>query len=440
MPQSHRRADGILRSFVITTSLGLGVFASSAFAAELSIKGNLTETLEGSDNYFLSNSPLGPTGKSFTAGTLDFLARTPTTSYLLDTYYSYYKYFGPGADSQSLTWGTPAHANFSVNHVEQLTTYNAAASWTRSDTAVTNLAETGVASGRGSINTYTASGGLTHDLSRIDSLTWNALAKTVSYTDDNGTPYKDVTTTAAWRRSLSSTTTLNSFVSFDWFAADNVQESQRLFWKAMTGINSRLSPRLTLNVNVGWAFVNAYNNGLPQSSAVGNGSFVPLVGSANSVVADAFLTYRLLKTTRISLTAAQAISPLSTGQLQKTQSVGLVLSHDINRLSTLSFAARFVHTPAASGNTAFGGQSDSDFFSASVNYSYRLTREWHTNLSYTYRERNDSTGVARSSTVLFALSRDFTLLGHPGAINEAQRERARARAQQSVGYVFPNFR
>ena len=152
------------------------------------------------------------------------------------------------------------------------------------------------------------------------------------------------------------------------------------------------------------------------------------------------LTYQLLKTTRLSLTAAQAVVPLTTGQLQKSDAIGLTLTHDINSLSNLAFSTQFSFIPATSGNSVFGGQSgESEFFSASINYSYRLTREWRTNLSYTYRQRNDETGIARSSTVLFALSRDFTLLGNPTAINQAERERARERAQESVGYVFPNL-
>ena len=161
-----------MRILVILTSLGTSILASSAFAADVSVKGSASQRLEGSDNYFLVNSPAGPTIKSLTAGTLDILARTPTTNFLLDTNYSYYKYFGPGAVDSSPTFGTPASATFSVDHTEQLTKYNAAVSWARFDTAQTNLAQTGFAAGSGSIETVAANGGISHDLSRTDSLTW----------------------------------------------------------------------------------------------------------------------------------------------------------------------------------------------------------------------------------------------------------------------------
>ena len=91
-----------MRILVVMTSVGAGILASSAFAADVSIKGGATEALEASNNYFLINTPSGPTIKSLTAGTLDILARTPTTNFLLDTNYSYYKYFGPGAADTSL--------------------------------------------------------------------------------------------------------------------------------------------------------------------------------------------------------------------------------------------------------------------------------------------------------------------------------------------------
>ena len=86
-----------MKTSVFTATLCVGALATSAFAAEFSVKGNVNQTVEGSDNYFLNANPTGSTVKSLTNGTLDFLALTPTTRYLLDTNFSYFKYFGPGA-------------------------------------------------------------------------------------------------------------------------------------------------------------------------------------------------------------------------------------------------------------------------------------------------------------------------------------------------------
>jgi hypothetical protein len=444
-----------VKKTVILTSLAVGVFASNSFAAEIAIKGNITEVVSGSDNYFLTQSPKGPTGETLTAGTLDFLAQTPTTNIFLNSYYSYYKYFGPGASDTSLIWGTPAHANLNIDHTEELTKYNVGASWTRSDATQTSLAQTGVASGRGSIDTYAANAGITQDLSRVDLLSWTAVATKTTFTNPTSFPFVDVSTTAAWKHSVSSTTTLNNFVSFDWFSEDNPQKSQRLFWKLMTGISSQLSPRLNFIGNVGIGFVNSYQTAstqpiiplistsafVPIIPLISTSTFVPQTGAGNSILADIALTYQLLKTTTLSFTAAQAVTPLFNGQLQKTDQAALTLNYGINHWSNLTFTGAFTFVPATTGNSIFGGQSnaESEFFSASVGYNYRLSREWNTNLSYSYLQRNQSSGTVRSNLFQFTLSRDFTLLGNPTAINLAERERARERARENIGYVFPNF-
>ena len=424
-----------MKASVIVTCLALGVLASSAYAADLSIKGNIAETVEASDNYFLSSAPSGYTLKSSTAGTLDFLAQTPTTRYLLDTNYSYYKYFGPGAAGTSLNWGTPASATFTIDHTTELTKYNLAASWNRADTTTTQLEQTGTATTRGSINTFGLRGGIVHDLSRTDSLSWNAHVSSVSFTGSSGTtPYVDLTTAVAWNHNLNRTTTLNNSVSFDWFSQDNTAKSQRLLWTVMSGLQSQLSPRLTLNGQFGLVFANSYQLGEVQVIPTPGAPFQPLVGSGHGWEGNVGLTYQLLKDTNVSLTAADVIVPTFTGQLQQTSSIGMSLGHKINQLSNVTFSTQYAETmtPGQIGQTA----TSSDFFSASVGYAYQLTREWNTILSYTYR---DNVTVAKSSTILFTLKRDFTLMGNSGAFNEAEQERARERAKQAVGLVFPAF-
>src|SRR3974390_3556544 len=156
-----------MNRMAILAIVALGACATGAQAADVSIKGNASETVQGSNNYFLSNSPSGPLIASTTSGALDILTQTPTTNYFLDARGSYYKYFGPGTAETSQTWGTPASALFSIDHTELLDKFNFAASWSRVDTATTSLAQTGRAAGRGSTNTYTAAGSVIHDLGRI---------------------------------------------------------------------------------------------------------------------------------------------------------------------------------------------------------------------------------------------------------------------------------
>ena len=101
------------------------------------------------------------------------------------------------------------------------------------------------------------------------------------------------------------------------------------------------------------------------------------------------------------------------------------LQASFSMTNSSSQASQFVATTGGS----------SEFFSASVNYGYKLTRDWYSSLSYTYLQRNDSTGTVSANMVLVSLSYDFTLMGNPGAINKAAEQRARQRARElSVRY------
>src|SRR3974390_353680 len=311
-----------MNRMAILAIIALSACATGAQAADVSIKGNASETVQGSNNYFLLNSPSGPLIASTTSGVLDILAQTPTTNYLLDTRASYFKYFGPGTADANPTWGTPANALFSIDHTELLDKFNFAVSWSRVNTQTTSLAQTGVAAGSGLTNTYSVNGGVIHDLGRIDTVTLNAAATYVTFTAQNQFPYVDVTSTVAWNHNLTSTTTLSNFVVFDWFSEDDPAQSERLFWKLMTGLDSTFSPRLTFTGHLGWGFVNSYQTAGTQAASIpgplGIAPFVPQTGTANSVLADAIVTYQLFKTTRVTLTAAQAVVPIQFGQLQKS--------------------------------------------------------------------------------------------------------------------------
>ena len=426
---------------VSVASLCLGVFASGAFAAEVSINGHLDESVEASNNYFLTNAPSGYTLKSLSAINLDVLAATPTTRYLLDSNYSYYKYFGPGAaDAGGLTWGTPASEKFSIDHTSALSKYNFAMSWDRSDVATTALQQTGSAAGRGSIDTFKVDGGVKRDLTRTDSISWSANVTKAVYTDPNQSPYVDYSTNAAWIHRLGPTTSLTNSVNFDWLMVDNVSSSQRLFWNPMTALQSQLSKRLSFNGAVGYAFVNAYDNGVAQPVIpTGATTFQQQTGASSDWVGNALLNYQLSNTTKVSLTAAKSIVPTVFGQLQNSESIGSTLSYDINHYSSLTFLSQFSHIKTAAIATT--GATASDVFTASANYGYKLTREWRTNLSYTYSQRNDQAGLARSSTVLFRLTRDFTLFGKPPeVVQKTASELAQqdlARAQQALPTFIP---
>jgi hypothetical protein len=369
----------------------------------MSITGDVSETVTGSDNYFLSHTPIASTYKSLSAINLKFDARTPTTNYLLNTNFSYYKYFGPGAAETFPTSGTPAWAKFTTDHKDKLNTYTFDASWERADVAETLLNESGVVTGHGHSDTYVAGGSVTHQVSRTDSIQWLAHAKTVTFSSSNGTPYWDFTTGGIWKHAFSRTTEWTTSVNFDWFTADDPANSERVFWQIMTGLKSQLSQRLTFTGAVGVGLVNAWHNGQVQST----NSFITAppqfqAGAASSFLANADLTYQLLKNTSVSLTAARSITPTVLGQLQESSAIGFIVHHDINHLSNLTLSASYSHSKLAG--------VPYDFFTASASYGYKLTRDWRTNLSYTFRQRDDDIGTATSHMVTFGVVKDLSIM------------------------------
>jgi hypothetical protein len=444
---------GIVKILVFLTSfLCLGAFASNAVAAEVNIKGSVSQTLNASDNFFLSNSPSGPTYQSYTTASLNMLARTPDTNYLLNGSWSLFNYYGPGAQDTSLRWGTPASANFAVDHTTVLDRFNLAGSWTRSDIVTTLLAQTGTAGvvppgGRGFLDTFSITGGLARDLSRIDTIRWQAAASQNSSDDPNFTPYVDVNSSLSYIRQLNHTTSLVSSLSVDWFNQNDPAQSQRLLWNLSGFLTSQVTSRFSVNGHLGMLWVNSWQNnpgaavgtnpfGTPFGLGFGFVPFQPLTGAAHSLIWDAGFSYSLLKTTNLSMTFAQTIFPVVTGQLQKTEGMGLNISHQINNASSLSFFANVNRTVTTT-------TTPTQFFSGGLIYSYRLARDWNANFSYTYRQREDPSpgggGFVNGNTFLFSLNYNFNIMGNSGAFAQAEAARARLRAQQAIGYVFPGY-
>jgi hypothetical protein len=133
------------------------------------------------------------------------------------------------------------------------------------------------------------------------------------------------------------------------------------------------------------------------------------------------LSYRMFKNTTLTLFGNQSISPSVIGSLQKVTSVGAGLSQIINSRSNLSFAASATRQIST---------SSSDFYSASVTYSYQLAREWNSQISYRHLHRTAASGAATSAvfdpitgipiisaigaadsdSLMFVVTRNFTVL------------------------------
>lgn len=381
----------------------LGFAASSAYAAKISLTGTVSQSVSASDNFFLNNHPSGPTYDSITALALHLLARTPVTDYHLDTNISYFTYFGEGAADTSTKTGAPMGVNFNVNHrSDPLTRWNFGTSWQRVDVAGTQLAESGQSTVSGFSDTYTARGGVSRHLTARDTVSLQNSVSTASFTAPGQTPYTDANSTASWVHRFGPLITWNNSLYFDYFADQDAGKTRRLFWRANSGLEIRLTPRLQTHGSVGWIFANSYAT---AEGAVGPATLgVFPGGSGNSPVWDLGLTYDLTKTTSAALSVNEAVTPTILGDLQKSTAIQGGITHRVNSRSNISVTSQY------SKLTGGGAAGTSDLFTAGVSYSYSFTKELRGAASYTFITRHDNTGTARSNTVLLSLSRDFTAL------------------------------
>ena len=419
-----------MKRSVIVASLLLNVLASDAFAATWSASGDVKQSVDTSNNYFLQPLPAGYAGKALSAIDLDFLAATPTTQYRLDTNYSYYHYFGPGDVDQKPLWGTPAGAKFRYNYNGALSQFTAGASWQRADVATTALEQTGQASGGGTVDTYAANGSWKYKLSPRDTITWTNNASTVSFSQPAGpngsisqTPYFDYATSGAWAHRISPTISVIDSFDFDWHSQDDTAKTQRLLWDAKSSLSWLLTRRLTLNASVTGTLVHAYEKnpgalfatGLPAPTGLNSAA-----GTESALQWSAELKYSLSKKTTASLSAADVVTPTVFGQLQQTNSIGLTVVHNINLSSTLTAFAQLSRLQST-------GSSPTQFFITSLKYEYRLPRNWVTDVTLTYRQRDRTGGGATSGlaaatpeattatagAIFVSFKHDFTLYGKP---------------------------
>jgi len=191
-------------------------------------------------------------------------------------------------------------------------------------------------------------------------------------------------------------------------------------YRDQVGINATLSPLLSFRGNIGAAYL-ITDGGVSTLTPIGTNGISSSTSSTDADwIGDAVLTYKMLKSTTLTLLANQTIGPSVVGSLFKTDSVSAGLSHTINASSTLSFS------------TGWNRQiltTTTDYVSTSVTYGYNFTREWTAQLTYRYLHRFASsgtaifdpitgtptvsgTGPADSSSIMLVVSRSNTLLPH----------------------------
>jgi hypothetical protein len=370
----------------IAVSVCFGMAPSVAFAFDWSIRASESEIVELNSNQFLRSSPAGSVG-SYTTLTADAEARTPTTKFNLFGDGTYRKYWGPGAvgtATEFLDYGFRARyevrekTNFDKEYIE--------ASWRQQSTALALLNDLGVATpASGFLDRLTATGGIDRSITAIDTVSLLATSTRTSYEPSSGgTPFTDTLARGNWRRQLSPVTAINLSSEYELLEYGNAFNTQVQIFREQAGFDATLSAVLSFRANAGVAYL-VTDRGVSNSAFGGTTSTTPKSSSLADWIGDAVLTYRMLKSTTLAVTASQSVGPSSVGSLLKRDSITASLSHSINARSTLSFSA--------SGNRQIS-TTTTDFASASATYSYNLTREWLASATYRYQHRFASTGTA----------------------------------------------
>jgi hypothetical protein len=405
-----------VRKTAAAASIFLCFVPPAARAVDWSLRSTASETVELNNNMFLVPSPPGGTLGSYSTISANAEARTPTSKFDFDSYVNYNKYFGPGAsllqDTENLGYGFRGHYETYGKNSSDRNYLDAG--FTSGSAAFALLSQLGVITKVvGSIDTLNFGGGIDRSLSARDSVSLSARSTLTSYDPPSaGTAFTDTSANASWNHRASPLTTITASTNAEWLAFNNATSTNILILRNQGGFDTNLSPLLSFHGMWGAAYVQTENTGVGAVS-----------GSATGLIYDMLLTYRAFKSTTFTVAAFQSVGPTAIGSLVQSTSVRAGVTHTINSVSSVSFAAD------AFENTS---TTTSQYASASVSYNRTLARDWNAAITYRYLHSFGTTGgtttalspiigglpvvstigAASSNSIVFVISKSTTLLAH----------------------------
>lgn len=385
-----------VKSAILAVPLCCCMLPSAAWALDWSANATLSEAVELNSNLYLRSMLAAGPFSNFVAGsystiTANAKARTPDYTFLIDGNISYRKYWGPGTEgSPTENLGGGLHAHYETKDNTPGDRNYLDLTWHRQQTQFALLGDLGVASNvAGNIDRTTLRGGIDRSLTSRDVVSLSAQSTLTTYDPASaGTQFSDSVANATWRHKVSSVATLIASSDVEWLNFDSPSNAQTLLLRENAGVDLALSPLLSFRGTAGATYVKAEGGAAASVLPTTTGT---TSGSATGFITDMLLTYKMLKSTTLTLSGTKSIAPSVVGTLVERTTVGAGLSYIVNSRSSLSFASS-ISEQTTSGNT-------SDFFSASVAYSYMLTREWTAQLSYRYLHRFASSGSTSSTLI-----------------------------------------
>lgn len=391
-----------MRKATLLVGIAMGGLTPAAYAADWSARTEFRQSAEIDDNRALLAHPKGETYGFVSQLILNAVARYPALSVSLDADLSYRALVGAGADDNADPMDNGIRAK--IEKFDRLSRYHFTGSWRRQDATSAQIADTGLTFVKGDINTYAVEGGIDRRVSALDTLFWSARGVSTDFDSPTASSFIDTSTTIGWRRRLTPTTDVFSSLQLQAIFRDDVYNSETVIARASSGLETRLSKQLTVKGSTGVAGYDTSRNASPTNNDT----------QSIGWLADLQLTYYPLNGTQVAFSASHDIAPNSIGETQERSSVGLTLQTTINRSSSLTLATSasrqtllYASANLVGVNLDYG---TADVFRGSLTYSYRLTQDWHTQLSYRFVQRMDDLGSANSNSLYLAFVREMTIL------------------------------
>jgi hypothetical protein len=410
---SGHKVDRIVWTKAALALSCLAASASGASAIDLVLKSQVGQSVEFNDNRDLAPKSKGDTYSFLSTLMFDAVARTPTTKFAATVDLSYRSFAGPGAGE--LIDAPNGGIRASMESKQKLTTYKLAGSYARRDASTVQIEDIGFATVNGHVDTYVAEGGLRRELSPQESIGWMTRLTSIRFssqsTSSPAPDSLDVTTTADWTRQIDVLTSVNGSLQFEYQSLDNASGTTNLIWRPFAGFQSRLTKQLTIKGTAGISIVTTtQDNPRPIPPAT-----TPLPsGTKLGWLADLLLVYKM-KMQEISFFVGHNVAPSALGDLQERSTVSLSVRQDINPISAIAVAATYSHVTAPPGSnsilidqTTVTGNAV-DVYTAGIDYSYKLARDWNAGLSYKFSHRRSDTTSANSNAVVLSVKHDMTL-------------------------------
>src|SRR6478672_1234006 len=276
----------------LTVSVALPDVASAAWSATA----GFGETIEANDNPQVDSGSGGAVG-STTSLSLQAGYDWPTASWTIGTGLGFSKFWGAGAQD-SFDGENVGGLTTSFQKMTPLTSYNLSFSGSLLPSATTEVFDSGLTNTNTKTVSYSAQGGLTHQLNALNALGLSVSGSSQSFINNGSsnslaesalTPSTYLTAGQSWIRTLTPLTSLTLGASTGWYTAEGITGTDSVSESLTAQIQTQLSENLSFSGGGGGDVV--------FTTGSSGGDFVRATGRSDSTstgfIANLALSYAM---------------------------------------------------------------------------------------------------------------------------------------------------